>query len=333
MKVYSAAWKLAAFSVAMIVILATIVGAIQRAPSGPVQHHTALFTDANGLKSGDDVRMFGVAVGKVAAVGLRGNDAAVELRVQQGHAIYTNSTLAIRYQTLTGQRYVDIQQSPQPGGELAAGATIGTDRTVPSFDITTLFNGLQPVLAELSPAALNQFTESLLAVIEGNGSGIGPALDAIGKLGRHVSDRQVVISALMRNLAEISDKIGGRSPHLVVLLARIADVFTSLEQKIAGLVDFALTAPPVLAPLDSLLATFGLTPNTNPDIDTLVRKAFPDPGEAVELLQKIPSVLAALNTAIPSSTSVPRTCSRGAADDVPPVLQVLVDGQKVTICK
>ena len=50
---------------------------------------------------------------------------------------------------------------------------------MPSFDVTTLFNGLEPVLRQLSPEELNKFTGSLYAVLEGTGNGIGPALAAI----------------------------------------------------------------------------------------------------------------------------------------------------------
>ncbi|NMN98898.1 MlaD family protein [Antrihabitans stalactiti] len=324
--------KLTLFVAVIAVLLTFIIAAIKRPVSGDTHSYTAMFTDANGLKTGDDVRMYGVQVGKVQTINLDDNHARVGLTVQEGRSVYETSHLAIRYQNLTGQRYIDIQQPPQPGTELAAGATIGTESTIPSFDITGLFNGLEPVLADFSPSALNQFTESLLAVIEGNGTGIGPALDAIETLSTYVSDRQTVISALVANLKQISDQIGGRSPQLVTLIDGITQVFITLQQNFDGVVDFAMTAPPVLAPLNSLLATLGLTPDTNPDLDHIVGLLFPDPDQAVEVLGTLPTLLQSLNALVPDTgPGVNLTCSNGNAT-APAPLQVLIAGQRISLC-
>lgn len=327
------ALRVTLFAVAMALLLAFVVQAIERPVAGETRSYTAVFTDANGLKTGDDVRMYGVQVGKVATIGLDSNRATVGLTVQQGMAVYDSSKLAIRYQNLTGQRYVDIQQPPHPGAELRAGTTIGVDQTIPSFDITALFNGLQPVLAEFSASAVNQFAESMLAVIEGNGTGIGPALDAIEKLSRYVTDRQVVISTLVANLKLISDQMGGRSSQLIALIDGMTGVFAALQEKFDGVVDYALTAPPVLRPINDLLATVGLTPNTNPDLDADIRLLFPDPDQAVEALSRFPALLQSLSALIPDTgPGVNLSCSAGAAP-VPQPLQVLIAGQRISICK
>ncbi len=158
-----------------------------------------------------------------------------------------------------------------------------------SFDITSVFNGLRPVLKELSPPeSLNQLTRSVIAVIEGDGTGIGPAMDSIGQLSEYATDRQVVVSTLIRNLSIISEQLGGRSPQAIVLLTQLANLFDELQRKVEGVVDFALTAPAVMAPLDSLLANLGLTPESNPDLDELVRTVFPNPAAAVDSLRRLP---------------------------------------------
>ena len=326
------AWKLTLFVAVIAVLMTFVIAAIKRPVSGETHSYTAIFTDANGLKTGDDVRMYGVQVGKVQSISLDDNRARVGLTVQDGRSVYDTSRLAIRYQNLTGQRYVDIQQPPQPGTEIDAGATIGTNATVASFDITGLFNGLEPVLAEFSPGALNQFAASLLAVIEGNGTGIGPALDAIETLSGYVSDRQAVISALVANLSQISDQIGGRSPQLITLIEGITQVFITLQENFDGVVDFAMTAPKVLTPLNSLLATLGLTPDTNPDLDHIVGLLFPDPDQAVEVLGRLPTLLQSLNALIPDTgPGVNLTCTNGSAT-APAPLQILIAGQRISIC-
>ncbi|WP_406231310.1 MlaD family protein [Nocardia sp. NBC_01009] len=329
------AWKLGLFAAAMITLLAMIAAAIIRPIGGDTDSYRADFTDASGLKTGDDVRMFGVAVGKVAEISLVQGRARVEFTVHSDRPLYDASSLAIRYQSLTGQRYIDIRQPEHPTPKQASTGIIGTDRTIGSFDITRLFNGLQPVLQEFSPGALNQFTESVLAVIEGNGSGIGPALDAIEKLSAYVTDRQTVISTIVANLESISTRIGGKSPHLITLLRGLTDVFTAFQEKLDGLIDFASVAPSALGPLNSLLATLGFTETTNPHLERDLRLLFPDPDIALDQLGKLPGLLQSLSTLVPASGSavhVDLTCSKGNAE-VPSMVAVLIAGQRIAICK
>ncbi|MFI5779115.1 MlaD family protein [Nocardia sp. NPDC051570] len=331
MKVSAAAWRLGLFAAVMIVVLAIVCAAIKRPVPGPTEAHDALFTDANGLKVGDDVRMYGVQVGKVDGVSLDGVQARVRLSLKTDAPIYDNSKLAIRYQNLTGQRYVDLQQQPQPGKRVSGNATIGTDHTVASFDVTSMFNGLKPVLATISPEEINQFSASMVALIEGDGNGIGPAVEAIDKLAAHVKDRQAVIDKVLQNLSDLHDTAGGRIHYMAPLLARLADIFSGLQTNMAGLADFAAAAPSVLGPLDNLFNALGL--RTPDDVDALIHKIFPDPQQALAIFDKLPGLLAGFDSAIPKSgvDGWKPQCSKGNAD-VPQVLGVLIAGQQVAVC-
>ncbi|WP_405134830.1 MCE family protein [Nocardia sp. NBC_01388] len=329
-------WRLGAFTAVMLVLLAVVIGAVVRPVGGRTDSYRAEFTDVSGLKTGDDVRMFGVQVGKVTAIDLRGTRALVGFTVSRDRPFYRTSGLAIRYQTLTGQRYVDVRQPDAPGERLSPGATVGADKTVPSFDITQLFNGLQPVLQEFSPGALNQFTESVLAVVQGNGDGIGPALDAFEKLSRYVTDKQAVLSLVLSNLQGISDQIGGKSPQLVTLLKGLADVFTSFRTELDGLLHFAAVAPSALAPLNSLLETLGFTENSNPNLEQDLQRLFPDPNQALDVLGRLPGLLQSLADQLPpagaTAGEIKLTCSKGPAE-VPAPFSVLISGSRVSICR
>lgn len=327
--ILAVALRLTVFAAVMGVFLVGVLAAVQRPVGGETASYTADFTDANGLKTGDDVRMFGVQVGKVRAISLHDGLARVEFTVRRARPVYDTSTLAIRYQSLTGQRYIAVRQADSPGTVLPGGALIGTARTLPSFDITTLFNGLQPVLSELSPASLNQFGTSMLAVIQGDGTGIGPALAAIGELSSRVRDRQALISRLIENFQQVSDQLGGRAPAVVTLIDGLSQVFRTLYAQFDQIVEFALNATPVLAPIDSLLATVGFTTSANPDLDNALRTAFPDPDAARELLGRLPGLLQTLTAAVPVRGAY--TCSGGKAE-VPMLLRVLVAGEQVAIC-
>lgn len=329
-------WRLGVFTSAMIALLLLIIAAVVRPVGGETSSYRAEFTDVSGLKTGDDVRMFGVQVGKVTSISLRGTRALVGFTVRRDRPFYVTSGLAIRYQTLTGQRYVEVRQPEGPGARLAPGSTVGADKTVPSFDITQLFNGLQPVLQEFSPGALNRFTESVLAVIQGDGKGIGPALDAFEQLSRYVSDKQAVLSLILSNLQAISDQIGGKSPQLVTLLKGLADVFTSFRTELDGLLHFAAVAPSALGPLNSILETLGFTENSNPNLEKDLQQLFPDPNQALDVLGRLPGLLQSLADLLPPAGPVAGeiklSCAKGPAD-VPAPFSILISGQRVSICR
>ncbi|RDI54112.1 MlaD family protein [Nocardia mexicana] len=323
-------------SVVVVVLVVALIGVfrvVQRPVRGETDTYTAIFTDANGLRSGDDVRLFGVQVGKVREVGLSGTQARVRFTVTREHPLFTDSKPAIRYQNLSGFRYLDIEQPANPGARRDPKAVFGPSETVPAFDITTLFKGLQPVLAELSPDDLNRFGTSMLAVIQGDGTGLGPALGAIEQLSRYASDKQAVLSTLVGNLAQISDHLGGKSGNTVKLLTNLTNLFIAITDKLPGLIDFANAIPPVLQPLRSMLTVLGVTGDRNRDLDTVLHNAFPDPQEAVDAFGRLPGLIQTFTAALPpTGPEAQMTCTHGAAV-APPAVQVLIAGQRITLCR
>jgi len=324
--------RVATAIVVMAIALAGVFQLVQRPVDGHTDTYTALFTDANGLRVGDDVRLYGVQVGKVEELELDGVLARARFTVQRDRPVFTNSTVAIRYQNLTGFRYLEIVQPENPDGWREPDAVFDTSRTESAFDITTLFNGLQPVLAQLSPGELNHFTESILAVLQGDGTGIGRALDAIERLSRYASDRQAVLSILVSNLARTAEVLGGRSGDAMQMLTNLTNLFTSIAEKLPGLVEFSLAIPPVIQPVRNMLAALGVTGEPGRDLDALLRQAFPEPATAVEVFDRLPGLIQSIAAAVPATgPDAAPTCSRGEAT-APGPLQILLAGQGVVLC-
>lgn len=317
----------------MTLVLIGVFRVVERPVSGETDSYTALFTDANGVRTGDDVRLYGVQVGKVETVGLSGNLARVRFTVSRDHPVFANTKIAVRFQNLTGFRYLDLEQPGQPAGRRSPGETFTTAETVPAFDITTLFKGLQPVLAQMAPDDLNQFATSVLAVIQGDGTGLGPALGGIEKLSRYATDRQAVLSTLVANLSRISEHMGGRSGNAIRLLTNMTDLFVTISDKLPGLITFSATIPPVLQPLRDLLTTLGVTGARDRDLDTVLKQAFPDPQQAVAVFGQLPGLIQAMTAAVPrTGPDAELTCSHGPAT-APEPLRLLIAGQGITLCQ
>ncbi|MFL0158380.1 MlaD family protein [Mycobacteroides chelonae] len=214
-----------------VVLTLIIVNALRTPVNGPVRRFDALFTDASGLFVGNDVRISGVQVGKVEKIHLDGSNARVTFNVLTDHPLYQNTIVAIRYQSLVGQRYVEIAQASASSAPLAAGATIPLGQTIPSFDIAKLFNGFRPIFQTLDPAQFNQLTENILQLIQGDQRGIGPILRDIDAVLKLSVDRQAALQTIITNLGNISKDLGGTSDQLFYLINDLNDVLEPFEKQ------------------------------------------------------------------------------------------------------
>jgi phospholipid/cholesterol/gamma-HCH transport system substrate-binding protein len=329
-----ALWRLSVAAVVAALLLLALINAITNPVEGDTTSYTADFTDVSGLHEGADVRIRGVQVGKVESVDLRRVDGhslgVVTFTLQDNYRPDDDTHLAIKYQALTGVRYVDVEGAENGPDSTATVDHIPTARTLPSFDITTLFNGLQPVLNTLSPDELNKFTENAVSLLQGDGTGLGPMLDSIRKLTDFVSDRQAVVATLMRNLSSVADALGGNSPQIVQVLEWLNRPLDAAIEVIDEFRKSQIYGPPFAAALTRLLDNLGIVRGL--DIDRLLATAFASTSEAVETLRSMPAVLDGLSTppADPQS-GAPMSCTHGRAE-LPLPVQVLLNGQKVTLC-
>lgn len=316
-----------------------VADAINRPSAGSTETYTAEFTNASGLRVGNDVRLLGVRVGKVTEVSLTQHDggettlATVQFTLNNNQHIYRDTRLAIRYLNLTGIRYLDVQQRSEPSPVVKPGSVITSDSTDPSFDITTIFHGLAPVLSAMSPDDINHFAQSMLTLVQGDGSGFSTMLDSLSKVLRFADDRSQIIETLVNNLVKLSSSINDRSQYLGPLIDYLSRVGTTLVESEQGLRGLAETTGEVIVQVDGLLAAVGLRPNSTPDLNSVVQQILPTARSAIGLLGLTPGILNAINLAIPvPGQQVAYDCSRGQAA-LPASVAIFLRGAQVTLCK
>ncbi len=330
----SALWRLA-LSAVLAVSLGIVVIAVLRPPvAGETRSYAAEFTDASGVRVGTDVRVRGVQVGKVESVKpvRHGGQSLAEVgfTLQNRFGVGSSTRLAIKFQALTGLRYLDVIDPLDVGaGDPATRLVmrISTDMTQPSLDITTLFNGLQPVFATLRPEEINAFTDNVSTLLSGNGGGVGPMLDSIRRLTEFVSDRQSVISALMGNLSALSDSVGGRSREFIQLLDWANRPLDAALNVLDEFRKSDLYGPQFTQAVVRVLNSLGITPDA--DIDDGLDKALTNVNDAIDDFKMIPVVWE--NIGPPSATGDLVPCSRGRAQ-LPATMDVLLNGQRVVLC-
>lgn len=90
---------------------------------GDVYEVVAQFNSASGLKAGSSVEIAGVEVGRVRAISLNEDRAAVTLAVNNSVKLYTDTIASIKTRGIIGEKFLAL--SPGGGGDpLKPGDTI-----------------------------------------------------------------------------------------------------------------------------------------------------------------------------------------------------------------
>lgn len=351
MKPVAALWRLGISAVVAIILFILIGNAIQHPVEGQTRSYTAQFTDVSGLYLNADVRVRGVRVGNVQSVQLerRGGQSIGEIgfTLDNRYGVVSATRIAVKYQALTGVRYVDVID-PAEGYSTAELVThVPTAMTQPSFDITALFNGLQPVIATLSPDEINTFTDNAVSYLSGDGGGLEPMLESIRKLTKFVSDREQVVATLVRNLSDVAKTIGGHSKDVTQILdwlnIRMLDNLLAKGQE--ELRKSQLYGPLFTNTAVRLLTNLGFptvvdstirwrlgpdaAPESPSDIDAALDRAFSNVDDYTDAFKLVPVVWENIPEPPPAGEPVP--CSKGRFD-LPAPMDILLNGQKVMLC-
>jgi phospholipid/cholesterol/gamma-HCH transport system substrate-binding protein len=222
--------RLLSFTVFAFVVTALVATTLLDLHVGSTDSYRALFTNGSGLQPGDTVRIAGVEVGRVNGVGLDGNDAVVSFSVNADQHLTTTTEAQIHFENLLGQRFLDIVAGANGGAPLHAGATIPVDRTMPALDLTSVFNGFQPLFSALSPGQVNQLTGSIIQVFQGQAGTFNDLVDQVARLTSNLAGRQVVIDEVVDNLSGLVRSVGAHDEHL----GQLIDSFTGLVHGLAS---------------------------------------------------------------------------------------------------
>ncbi|HZE66122.1 MAG TPA: MCE family protein [Sporichthyaceae bacterium] len=202
--------------------------------------YTAMFTDASGLHSGDNVRVAGVRVGRVDSVSLSGTTAKVKFSVGSEQSVFSNTKVAIRYQNLIGQRFLSLEAGSGSGTPLKAGTAIPLGSTESALDLTVVINGFQPLFQVISPDDINRLSVAVVQVLQGQGGSLVNLLRTTAALSTNLADRDAVIGRVITNFAQVLTDVGSRDNQvddLIAQLRRLATATAADRDKIGGSIE------------------------------------------------------------------------------------------------
>jgi phospholipid/cholesterol/gamma-HCH transport system substrate-binding protein len=206
--------KFSLFALVAVLLGYLLVNTMLHGLSGDTVHYKAEFTDVSGLRTGDDIRVAGVRVGRVQSVRITDEGAEVGFDLMKRQPLLTTTTLVMRYQNLLGQRYLAMVQGPKRGDVMKPGSTVPMERTNPGFDLTQLLNGFRPLFEALRPDDVNQLAASVVKVLQGEGGTVEGLLQKTATLTNFLADRDQVVGEVLDNLTPVLVDMAGQGDEL-----------------------------------------------------------------------------------------------------------------------
>jgi phospholipid/cholesterol/gamma-HCH transport system substrate-binding protein len=224
-----------AITLAVILAVAITVVATPWWKSVAKNTYVAYFANTNGLYTGDEVRILGVAVGTVEEIDPQPNAAKVTFSVDKQYPVPADVQAAILSPSLVSARAIQLVPAYSNGPKLADGASIPKERTAVPVEWDDLRQQLEKLTDSLQPTTpggvspVGEFINSTAANLRGQGD---TAHDTVVKLSQAISalgDHSTDIFSTVRNLQMLVSALSSSSDLLAAFNTNLADITTVLS--------------------------------------------------------------------------------------------------------
>ncbi|HEV2874909.1 MAG TPA: MlaD family protein [Thermoleophilaceae bacterium] len=272
-------------------VVAVALAAMAMFGDGETYRVKAVFQNAGQLVNGNEVRVGGQPIGRIADIDLDATaQAVVTMEIEDDLAPLHGGTRAvIRATSLSGiaNRYVSIHPGPDSAREIPDGGSIPADRTSAPVDIDVLFNTLDA-----------RTREGLRNVIRGSGTWYDgkaaeaaestkyfpPFLFSTTELTRELALDEEILTRFVKDTAATVSAISERQDDLAGLVRNTGTAFRAIADERASL-DRALELLP--GTLRRANTTFVNLRATLDDLDKLVAESKPATRDLAPFLREL----------------------------------------------
>jgi phospholipid/cholesterol/gamma-HCH transport system substrate-binding protein len=197
--------------------------------------YVAYFANTNGLYTGDEIRILGVAVGTVDAIEPQPTTTKVTFSVESQYAVPADVKAAILSPSLVSARAVQLVPAYDGGPKLAPGGEIPQDRTAVPVEwddfrqqLEKLTESLQPTTPG-GPSPVGEFINTAADNLRGEGD---TARETVVKLSQAMSalgDHSTDIFSTVKNLQLLVSALSSSSDLLAAFNNNLADVTTVMS--------------------------------------------------------------------------------------------------------
>lgn len=214
--------------------------------------YEAVFAEAGGLSSGNDVKVSGVTVGSVSDVSLDRGMALVTFSVDSGVRLGSDTTASIGIATVLGERTLVLE--PSGGESLGAAGVIPSSRTGSPYSLTDAVGEFTSNTADTDTAAINQSLDTLSDTIERIAPELAPTFDGVSRLSRSLNSRNESLSSLLSAAADVTGILSERSAAVNSLILNANDLLAVLKERRYAIVNLLASTTAVAQQLSGMVA-------------------------------------------------------------------------------
>ncbi|WP_163805000.1 MCE family protein [Mycolicibacterium anyangense] len=176
---------------------------------------SAYFAEAGGIKTGSDVRVSGLAVGRVSGISLEGTKVLVDFTVADGVELGDRTEAAIKTETVLGTKYLEL--TPRGDGSLAG--PIPLERTRSPYDLTDALGDLTTTISGLDTAQLSSALTTLADTFKDTPPDLKIALQGVARFSDTLNTRDAKLRDLLAEANKVTGVLAKRSDQIAQLVA------------------------------------------------------------------------------------------------------------------
>lgn len=200
----------------------------------------AYFPRAVSLYESGAVQVLGLPAGEVADIEIVGDEVKVTLAVDSDVPLPVDVRAAIAPQSLIGERRIQLFPPFQQGDELAVdGHEIPIEDTVVPVEPDEALASLKEFLDALDPEGAGRLIDNAAASLDGQGAGLGSALDELSDLVGNIEDNDDAVIRIAERFDDFTSTLLTRESQLAQVLddfAVVADVLAEERGEIEALI-------------------------------------------------------------------------------------------------
>ena len=235
----------------MVLLIALSAFFLDRLPIiGASTKYTAEFSEAAGLKKGNEVRIAGVKVGSVSGVSLDGDRVLVTFRTRDAW-VGDQTTASIQIKTVLGQKYLALD--PKGSDPADPGDHIPLTRTVSPYDVVEAFSDAADTIEQTDTAQLATSFRVLSDAFSGTPPEIRGSIDGVARLSETLAKRDEQLRHLFAATKQTTKVLADRNAEFERLLANGGQLLAELNIRQQAISQLLTGAKTVSAELSALV--------------------------------------------------------------------------------
>ena len=189
-------------------------------PGSDKKYVTASFPRTVSLYEGSEVKILGVAVGKVETVEPTGTNVTVKFYYEGDQKVPADAKAAVISPSIVGDRFIQLTPAYSGGEQLENNAKLGEDRTATPLELDEIFGSINDLTKALGPDGANKPVEN----------GVGPLTRLLDSTARNFGGQGAQFNTTLKNLGALTKTLADNKDELFGTLAQVEEFTKTLAE-------------------------------------------------------------------------------------------------------